>query len=353
MADRPFAPTPSRLALARHAGLNPYSPILTCGLTLAFVLFARDAAVHSAASLAHHCKSIWDLAGDTPGWRTAVENILTRRNYTGGIVADTALGAALLACFCALVGLAQIGPRWTGGHAAARRKLGTSRSLSISEHVAICTCAIAAVFTLVLGCLWSARDGLVLISADRSASLIASSAATMLRSLLVSLCLALLVAGLGDVIWRRAALRRRLHMTRAEMLREDHESRTQQPVRRGLYAERSWAEQLHATTRATVILTNGQRAAALRYGKDESGQTDAAPIVVASASGQRADTLREIANTNGIECVETDEDMLRELCEVGSGQPIPPHWYPVAAKILESLAAGLEAQGRPVPWTSN
>ena len=74
------------------------------------------------------------------------------------------------------------------------------------------------------------------------------------------------------------------------------------------------------------------KAVALKYQEE----TDVAPVVIASGSGNNAEKIIEIAESKGIP-VFRDDSVASLMCMLNVGRPIPPELYQVVAVIYGQL----------------
>lgn len=151
--------------------------------------------------------------------------------------------------------------------------------------------------------LYAGRWGLMGLAASDPVSGSASAGLMINRALAIGGLMLGLVA-LVDVPWQAAQRKRRLMMTKDEVMREHREAdgspEMKQERRSRQYALATMSAR-GAMKDATVVLTNPTHfAVALRYNPDR----DAAPIVVARGADEAAAAIRDLAKGNDVPCLE-------------------------------------------------
>ncbi len=151
--------------------------------------------------------------------------------------------------------------------------------------------------------LYAGRWALMGLAATDPGSGSASAGLMINRALAIGGLMLGLVA-LVDVPWQASQRKRRLMMTRDEVMREHREAdgspEMKQERRSRQYALATMSAR-GAMKDATVVLTNPTHfAVALRYNPDR----DAAPIVVARGADEAAAAIRDLAKGNDVPCLE-------------------------------------------------
>jgi flagellar biosynthetic protein FlhB len=152
------------------------------------------------------------------------------------------------------------------------------------------------------------------------------------------------IAGLAlaaiDAVVARAAWRRRLRMSREEVLREQREAEGDPAIEQA--RDRARHELMGAAAIASVrgasvvVVGAGRTACALRYVEGE----DAAPVVVARGEGDLAEPIVRAARDYGVAIVDAPA-LARALVDMTAGDAIPEALYEAAADaIREALDAG-------------
>ncbi len=158
--------------------------------------------------------------------------------------------------------------------------------------------------------------------------------------------LAMTVLAVGDLIFSRWQLYRKMRMTREELKRE-HKEMEGDPYQKAkikqLMHEMSRNRLVAEVQEATVVVTNPSHyAVALRYDMGQSG----APVVVAVGTDHRAKRIKEIARSAGIPRIE-NRPLARALYSQSKvGQEIPFGLYDAVAEVL-AFVYRLRASRRP------
>jgi len=158
--------------------------------------------------------------------------------------------------------------------------------------------------------------------------------------------LAMVALGVGDLIFSKWQLYRKMRMTLQE-LKDEHKESDGDPYRKAkmkqLMHEMGSSRLAADVAEATVVVTNPSHyAVALRY---EMGQSSA-PMVVAMGTDHRAKRIKEIARTAGIPRVE-NRPLARALYSQSKvGLEIPFGLYEAVAEVL-AFVYRLRASRRP------
>jgi len=159
------------------------------------------------------------------------------------------------------------------------------------------------------------------------------------RRLLLALALVTFAAGCVDALWAHLRRRRRLRMTREEVVEEQRLSEgdpRQRARRRALHRSLLLAGRARGVRTASALVVNPTHlAVALRHAPSEAD----APYLVAKGSGLRAQGLRREALRLGIPVVR-DVALARSLTAYDVGEEIPEELYQAAAAVLEVAASG-------------
>lgn len=144
----------------------------------------------------------------------------------------------------------------------------------------------------------------------------------------------LIVIALADVPWQLHSHRKKLRMTRQEVLDEFKDSEGKPEVKgrlRQLQREMAQRRMMEALPEADVLITNPEHfAVALRYRPEE----DAAPVVVARGTDQVALRMRELGDQHDV--VRLSVPLLARAIYYTTelDQPIPAGLYAAVAQVL-------------------
>ena len=162
-----------------------------------------------------------------------------------------------------------------------------------------------------------------------------------------SICAVVLLFALSDVVLSHLAWRKKLRMSRQEVVDERKQSEGDPLLRmrmRSLALDRARRRMLNDVGVATMVIANPTHfAVALKYSRDE----DAAPIVVAKGQELLALKIREQAQERQIPVVEQPELARGLYRSVELGQVIPPEFYRAVAEIVNFLAASSSRHAAP------
>ena len=218
------------------------------------------------------------------------------------------LGLTLLGGFVAPAVLGSLGMRW--GNAAPKwsrinpaaglgRMFGKAGLGELGKSIA----KVLLVGGVCIAALYAGRWALIGLAAGDPVAGSASAGLMINRALAIGVLMLGLVA-LLDVPWQAAQRRRRLMMTKDDVMREHREADGSPEMKR----ERRSRQYALATMSArgamkdaTVVLTNPTHfAVALRYDADR----DAAPMVVARGVDEAAAAIRDLAKGNDVPCLD-------------------------------------------------
>lgn len=190
--------------------------------------------------------------------------------------------------------------------------------------------------TVVLVAMYSAPEDLI-AGMFRDPRTTGNVVAGIVTSLLVSVCLAMTVIAIADLIWSRFSWRQGLRMTRKEVTDELKQAEGDPILKarmRSIARDRSRQRMMDAVPTATLLIANPTHIAiALRF--DET--RDEAPVVVAKGQDLIALRIREIAEANGIPVFERVE-LARALHKaVEIDQTIPPDFYVAVAELIKII----------------
>jgi flagellar biosynthesis protein FlhB len=342
MAEKTEEATPRRLRKAREEGDAGVSAFAAQALGFVVAVAVAPAAV---GALAHHAAA--DL-------RAAIAQAgdVHEARFDGGALGVSVLSLALPIVLAAGVAAGAAHLVQTGGVLATGRLApdlsrldpvaGLRNLVSGTRLFAVARSLVAAV---VVG--WLALRGLTEHVVDLSrvggrvawASVVVSDVAGTLawKAALVGLAL-----GLVDVLVVRSAWKRRLRMSKDEVRREHKDSEGDPQLKAA--RERAYHDMMAQATiasvrTATVVVVNPTHlACALRYeeSREEGGEGDAAPVVVASGEGELAQQILRAAEQWGIPVVR-DVPLARALVELQVGDVIPEALYEAVAEILRDV----------------
>ena len=306
--DKTEDPTPKKLADARRDGdvlqSRELSTALVFGIGVAWALAAGAVIVRALeamlrAMLQFHSE---DVHAFSPG--TAMVEAVTS---VGGPLM-VLLAFTVVAALAAPTLLGSLGMRW--GNASAKwsrinpaaglgRMFGKVGLAELGKSVA----KVLLVGGVCISALYAGRWALIGLAAGDPVAGSASAGLMLNRTLAIGGLMLGLVA-LVDVPLQAAQRKRRLMMTKDEVMREHREADGSPEMKR----ERRSRQYALATMSArgamkdaTVVLTNPTHfAVALRYDPDR----DAAPVVVARGADEAAAAIRDLAKGNDVPCLE-------------------------------------------------
>lgn len=190
--------------------------------------------------------------------------------------------------------------------------------------------ALAAVAYLVV----ERRGGIITgLGRDRLPGAVQSAWAVTMR-LAVYLSAAVAAVAVLDYLYQRRRFEQSLRMTRQELKEELKQEEGDPQIKariRQLQRERSRRKMLAEVPKATVVVTNPTHyAVALRYNPGR----DAAPVVVARATGGFAKRVMSLARESGVPVLERPTLARALYAAVREGQPIPGPLFRAVAEVL-------------------
>lgn len=350
--SKEFAPTERRLDEARDKGELAIGRDLLAAAAYGALLLALLAAPGALVGLASTGVVLLDQA----------DRLILRLEVDGpgllGGLGLAALGAIapwfglpMLAVLLAL--LAQRGLVFAGARLqpklsrislieGAKRKFGPSGLFEFAKS----TVKLAAI-SLTLGLYLSARAEAILHSMHLAPGPVAQLLGRMLVEFLALILVLQLVIGAIDLLWQRFDHRRRLRMTRKEMMDEMKQSEGDPQMkaqRRQKAMDIAGNRMLADVPTADVVIVNPTHYAVALQWNRSSGR---APICVAKGVDAMAARIREVASTAGVP-LRHDPPTARALhATVEIGDEVPPELYrAVAAAIRFSEAMRRRARAR-------
>ena len=307
-SDKTEDPTPKKLTDARRDGDVLQSRDLSTALVVGIgVLWMVTASALVVGVLKSMLTAMLQFRADNlrafaPG--TAIlEAVAT---VTGPLA--ILLGLTLLGGFVAAAVLGSLGMRWANAApkwsrinpvAGLGRMFGKAGLGELGKSIA----KVLLVGGVCIAALYAERWALIGLAAGDPVAGSASAGLMVNRALAIGVLMLGLVA-LVDVPWQAAQRRRRLMMTKDEVMREHREADGSPEMKR----ERRSRQYALATMSArgamkdaTVVLTNPTHfAVALRYDADR----DAVPMVVARGVDEAAAAIRDLAKGNDVPCLD-------------------------------------------------
>ena len=314
MSERPFPPSPRRLALAHRAGLTAASPVLVGGLAMAAVAIAVVAARGLAGRLGDAIAAACDGRASALSADTATIAVLA--------IAAPVLAAAAAAAIAGHV--VQTRAIWLP-----RRRVDGAPSVDTGPGARVrrtmleLVSAIAVAAT-VLGWLWLEAPHLAaLASLDARTAL--PAAAALIASALAAFAIAYVALGALDALARQLALAHALAMTATEK-REDE---------RLAAADPRWAAERAALARpslagAAVLILGDDAAAAIAWDPRRR------PVPTRVAVGRRANAtqLLGLARRDGVP-VHRDAALAAQLADALG--PVPAAQWQALAPVIAAL----------------
>ena len=306
--DKTESPTPKKLTDAKRDGDVLQSRDLSTALVVGIgVLWMVTASALVVGVLKSMLTAMLQFRADNlrafaPG--TAIlEAVAT---VTGPLA--ILLGLTLLGGFIAAAVLGSLGMRWANAApkwsrinpvAGLGRMFGKAGLGELGKSIA----KVLLVGGVCIAALYAERWALIGLAAGDPVAGSASAGLMVNRALAIGVLMLGLVA-LVDVPWQAAQRRRRLMMTKDEVMREHREADGSPEMKR----ERRSRQYALATMSArgamkdaTVVLTNPTHfAVALRYDADR----DAVPMVVARGVDEAAAAIRDLAKGNDVPCLD-------------------------------------------------
>lgn len=306
--DKTEAPTPKKLADAKRDGNLLQSRDLSTALVVGIgVLWAIAAGAVVVSELGAMVRAMLQFRVESVQAYSPVAAMWKAVAAASGpitLLFALTIAAALLAP--AMLG--SLGLRWTNAApkwsridpaAGLGRMFGSVGLGELGKSVA----KVLLVGGVCVAALYAGRWTLVGLAAGDPVSGSASAGLMINRTLAIGGLMLGLVA-LVDVPWQAAQRKRRLMMTKDEVMREHREadgSPEMKQERRSRQYALSTISARTAMKDATVVLTNPTHfAVALRYDPDR----DAAPTVVARGADEAAAAIRDLAKGNNVPCLE-------------------------------------------------
>ena len=306
--DKTEDPTPKKLTDARRDGDVLQSRDLSTALVVGIgVLWMVTAGAVVVGVLKSMLKAMLQFRADSlrafaPG--TAIGEAVG--TVAGPLV--LLIGLTLLGGFVAPAVLGSLGMRWANAApkwprinpvAGLGRMFGKAGLGELGKSIA----KVLLVGGVCIAALYAERWALIGLAAGDPVAGSASAGLMINRALAIGVLMLGLVA-LVDVPWQAAQRRRRLMMTKDDVMREHREADGSPELKR----ERRSRQYALATMSArgamkdaTVVLTNPTHfAVALRYDADR----DAAPMVVARGVDEAAAAIRDLAKGNDVPCLD-------------------------------------------------
>ena len=306
--DKTEDPTPKKLTDARRDGDVLQSRDLSTALVVGIgVLWMVTAGAVVVSVLKSMLKAMLQFRADSlrafaPG--TAIGEAVG--TVAGPLV--LLIGLTLLGGFVAPAVLGSLGMRWANAApkwsrinpaAGLGRMFGKAGLGELGKSIA----KVLLVGGVCIAALYAGRWALIGLAAGDPVAGSASAGLMINRALAIGVLMLGLVA-LIDVPWQAAQRRRRLMMTKDDVMREHREADGSPEMKR----ERRSRQYALATMSArgamkdaTVVLTNPTHfAVALRYDADR----DAAPMVVARGVDEAAAAIRDLAKGNDVPCLD-------------------------------------------------
>ncbi len=338
MSDKTEEPTPKRLRKAREEGDSGASAFAAQSVAFLAVVVLIPGVAHAVASrAADDLRSALSRAAARPVVASVDGAALAQELIA--LVAPLLLAAAVTAAAVQLV--------QTGGAMATKRiALDVSRlnpwtglaqlfSRTRLFSVARALTGGAVVAYLAYRALRSRAADLAHTSGSVIHSALAAS--TLAHDLARDAALAALALALLDIVVVRQSWRKRLRMSKEEIVREQKESEGDPQIkqaRQRAHRELVAAATIASVREATVVIVNPTHiACALRY--DEKGG-DEAPVLVASGEGELAARIVRAAHDWGVPVVR-DVPLARALVELEVGGEIPEALYEAVAEILREV----------------
>ena len=159
----------------------------------------------------------------------------------------------------------------------------------------------------------------------------------MILGLMIRVCLALLVIGIGDVLFQKWKYTKDLKMTKQEVKEERKQTEGAPEVKsriRRIQIEMAMKRMLQEVPKANVVLVNPTHVAvALRY----EAKTMEAPVLVAKGADHLSEKIREIARAYGVPILRRPELARTIYATVEPGSTIPETLYVAVAEVLAMI----------------
>ncbi len=340
-AEKSEMPTPKRLSQSRDQGQVAYSHEastaieLLCGFTVMLMM---------APWLWSSCTSAlrWSFG---PGLRSELTVDNTIETMIQGhlpLIWITAIFIGCMMVVAALVGFAQVGFHPTLQPLEPKLSkinpmTGLGRLFGIRGMIRFATNVVKLVLLIVLAwslISWRLPSEIVVTTALEAR--LADDAMAMWK-LSMLLAAAMLIIGMGDLMYQRWQHTRDNMMTKQELKEEFKQMEGNQEVKgkmRQMARQMAQRRMMQEVPKADVIITNPTHVAvALKYDQKEM----ASPVVLAKGYDEVAQKIKAIAAEHGIPMVE-NVTLARALArEVQVGQPIKAKWFKPVAEILAAV----------------
>lgn len=168
-------------------------------------------------------------------------------------------------------------------------------------------------------------------------TMILTSIAKLILGLMIRVCIALLLLGLGDLVYQKWKYIKDLMMTKQEVKDERKETDGSPEVKnriRKMQFQTALKRIVQEVPKASVILVNPTHyAVAVRY---EAGTMES-PVLLAKGVDHMAEKIRETARAYGIPILRRPELTRTIHATVKPGEAIPPELYVAVAEVLAMI----------------
>ena len=155
--------------------------------------------------------------------------------------------------------------------------------------------------------------------------------------LMIRICLALLLVGIGDVIFQKWKYTKDMMMTKQQVKEERKQTESPPEIKRHIrkmQLQMAMQRMMKEVPKANVILVNPTHVAvALRY----DAKSMEAPVLVAKGADLLAEKIREIARAYGVPIVRRPELARAIYSTVKIDNPIPDALYVAVAEVLAMI----------------
>ncbi|MEJ7603386.1 MAG: EscU/YscU/HrcU family type III secretion system export apparatus switch protein [Kofleriaceae bacterium] len=316
--DRPFPPSPRRIALARRAGLHAASPLvvgaLACvAIVLAISLLGRAASAQLGRWIASACD------GGTAGTLAPAA--------AGSATLELALPFVVAAALAAVVAqLTQTRALWLP-----RRRIDQAPALdrgagARTRRASFELATAGAIGLVAVGWLWWAAPRLAMLPTTPTV------AASLLPSFLVAIAIAWIAAGVLDALLRHAELTRALRMSAREKREDERLSGADPRWRSARAAALRTQDPRSALAGSTLLVLGDDTAVAIAWDPIRR------PIPVRTATGRRARATQLLALARQHR-VPIHRDVVLATALVADEGPVPELHWPRLAEIVAALRA--------------
>jgi flagellar biosynthesis protein FlhB len=352
--DKTEDPTPKKLADAKRDGdvlqSRELSTALVVGVGTLWAIVAGAVVVSTLRSMLGAMLQFRgnDVRAFSPG-AAMTEAVVTVAGPLIALLAVTLFAAVVAPAILGSLGFRWVNaaPKWSriSPGAGLKRMFGTVGLGELGKSIA----KVLLVGGVCIAALYAGRWTLIGLAAGDPVAGSASAGVMINRALAIAGLMLGLVA-LVDVPWQATQRKRRLMMTKDEVMREHREADGSPEMKR----ERRSRQYALATMSArgamkdaTVVLTNPTHfAVALRYDPDR----DAAPLVVARGADEAAAAIRDLAKGNAVPCLEYPALTRALYFTSKAGDRVDEALYLAVATVLAfvmNLEAALAAGRRP------